>query len=258
MLSVTFSHVGLLWRIDTIHAYQHAFSKKIRFGSILNLFHITGTNKPVSVKPHALFQSSIHDEDNSIQGDHQWEIAVHHTALKTRNITNAILFYNLFGFKVVSKFRAGPAKAAWIELGGNSSSRQLLELIEVPAYLLNEDVGVSTKRAPDLMNRQDILGYNHVALDVTKIINSRPDMYSSLSDWIVDLNRSSIDTFGKTIRMALSPRQQMIGQYVFELAFILDADGCLVELLNKKGEVKQSIDSGWEPWDGSGFQGISN
>ena len=31
----------------------------------------------------------------------------HHVALKTRNITNAIQFYSMFGFEVHHKFRAG-------------------------------------------------------------------------------------------------------------------------------------------------------
>jgi catechol 2,3-dioxygenase-like lactoylglutathione lyase family enzyme len=217
----------------------------------------------VSTKSSTLFlsESSCVEGNDVVPKDSPLldEITIHHTAIKTRNITNAILFYNLLGFQVVTKFRAGPSKAAWIErriVNNYQNSHQRLELIEVPQYLLNEEVGVTRKRAPDLMSRQDILGYNHIALDVSKSIQSHSDKKNlpSLTDWMVHLNQSSIDLFGKTIRMALPPRQQIIGQAVFEIAFILDADGCLVELLNEKGKTKQTIDSGWEPWNGTGFQ----
>ena len=63
---------------------------------------------------------------------------LHHTALRTRNITTAIQFYSLLGYRVEGRFRAGPARAAWLELDG---SQHRLELIEVPAHILNERLG---------------------------------------------------------------------------------------------------------------------
>ena len=88
----------------------------------------------------------------------------HHVAIKTRNITVAIQFYSLLGFEVEAKFRAGPARAAWLTQLESPSSR--LELIEVPSYLLNEPEGMK-RRAINLMERQELLGCNHLALDVT-------------------------------------------------------------------------------------------
>ena len=185
----------------------------------------------------------------------------HHTAIKTRDIETAIKFYSLFGFEPKSKFRAGPAKAAWLETqrGGGGGSR--IELIEVPAYILLEAEG-TRKRAIDLIERQDILGQNHLALDVTPTAqnNNNDDdkgtkkQFENLSEWIDDLNQRSLKKFGKTLRMAVEPRQQIIGNGVYELAFLYDADGALIELLWKQSELTQNLSSGWEPWDGKGFQ----
>jgi catechol 2,3-dioxygenase-like lactoylglutathione lyase family enzyme len=173
---------------------------------------------------------------------------LHHTALKTRNITTAIQFYSLFGYQVEGKFRAGPARAVWLELKG---SEHRLELIEVPAHILNELLG-QKRRAMDLMERQDLLGYNHVALDVSSQISGN----QTLSDWLTDLNEVSLQRFGKSLRIALEPKQQLIGSAVYELAFLYDADGCLVEILRFQAELPQQVDSGWEPWNGTGFAGL--
>jgi catechol 2,3-dioxygenase-like lactoylglutathione lyase family enzyme len=236
-------------------------------------------------------------------------LQIHHTALKTRNITNAIEFYSLLGYQLASKFRAGPARAAWLELpqGDTSTSTSTssssavvsrLELLEVPAYMLplsSTGSGPSPRvRAPNLMDLPAALGYNHVALDVTFQIQQMQIMKQqhaheeldsmtrnttastssasttstststtttsttmSLADWISRLNAASVERFGKTLRVALEPQQQIIGRNVYELAFLFDADGCLVELLNLKNVLPKSVNvqSGWEPWDGQGFVG---
>lgn len=119
------------------------------------------------------------------------------------------------------------------------------------------------------MDLPALLGYNHVALDVSAQIknnNSRANTTTaSLQDWIDVLNRTSLDRFGKTLRVALPPRQQVIANTVYELAFLYDADGCLVELLHEVGETaaaagaqSSTSSSGWEPWDGQGFKGPSS
>jgi catechol 2,3-dioxygenase-like lactoylglutathione lyase family enzyme len=233
-------------------------------------------------------------------------LQIHHTALKTRNITNAIDFYNLLGYQVASKFRAGPARAAWLELPKRDTAVSVasrLELIEVPAYMLpSSGSGPSPQvRAPNLMDLPAALGYNHVALDVTYQIQQMQTMQQqddneeleleqdfmarnttavastsstststtstratatststvSLADWMSRLNTTSVERFGKTLRVALEPQQQIIGRNVYELAFLFDADGCLVELLNLKSVLPLTVNvqSGWEPWDGTGFVG---
>ena len=118
--------------------------------------------------------------------------SLHHAALKTRNITTAIQFYGLLGYRLQQKFRAGPARAAWLELpcsssdgssnststiGGGSSAAAAaggrLELLEVPGYMLPpQNDSKPPPRAPNLMDRPALLGYNHVALDVTPQIRA--------------------------------------------------------------------------------------
>jgi hypothetical protein len=142
------------------------------------------------------------------------------------------------------------------------------------------------------MGRATYLGYHHVALDVTDQIRSfgRPASSSSLppfsdagiggaprdedasrdstasdSDggngglgpWIRRLNATSVARFGRSIRVALPPRRQLIGRSAYELAFVYDDTGCLVELLNRAADPERRgpVASGWEPWDGKGFVG---
>jgi len=210
-------------------------------------------------------------------------------AVKTRNIENAIKFYSLLGFHVETKFVAGPARAAWLLHGGSSNSdeeddenespsiKSRIELIEVPDYILNETEG-KIKRALDLTKREELLGLNHFCLDVTRCIpkptntgdeslisnidadtttvsedgSSSCSLYN-LQEWMDDLNALSISTFGKSLRVALQPTKRIIGRDVYEMAFIYDADGTLVELLNWSGRLEQEVGDGWSPWNGEGF-----
>jgi hypothetical protein len=196
----------------------------------------------------------------------------------------AISFYSLFGYETEYKFRAGPARAAWLTLSSSPQSKDnydtsyhnnRIELIEVPSYMLRNDY-----RAPDLLiSRPDILGYNHIAIDVTHQIHwpskeknasssssittsiDAPQVASTvpssslLTTYIQQLNDTSIQRFNKTLRMALfPPQQQMIGPHIYEIAFVYDADGSLIELLYcTPHKLQQNISSGWEPWDSTTF-----
>ena len=194
---------------------------------------------------------------------------IHHTAIKTRNITLAIQFYSLLGFEPAAKFKAGPAKAAWLEQkslfsprdASNStseSSNSRIELIEVPPWILNEPEGMK-RRAFDLFANQEYLGQNHLALDVTSSIDENKRMLELsprnhtflLSAWMDSLNEKSLLLFQKTLRVALEAEQFMVGNVVYERAFIYDADGALIELLYRAAELPQDIDplSGWERYD---------
>ena len=196
---------------------------------------------------------------------------IHHTAMKTRNITLAIEFYSLLGFEPTAKFKAGPAKAAWMMTKTLPKSR--IELIEVPSYILNEPEGMK-RRALDLFKFQEYLGMNHLALDVTNSIqnsnltnvaddnNNNKDKDKDkdkdnnnnllLSVWMESLNEKSLKLFQKSLRVALEAEQFMVGNIVYERAFIYDADGSLIELLRKATVLPQYIDplSGWNNYDG--------
>ncbi|OEU22156.1 Glyoxalase/bleomycin resistance protein/dioxygenase, partial [Fragilariopsis cylindrus CCMP1102] len=148
---------------------------------------------------------------------------IHHTAMKTRNITLAIEFYSLLGFEPTAKFKAGPAKAAWMMTKTLPKSR--IELIEVPSFLLNEPEGLK-RRALDLFKFQEYLGMNHLALD-----DNNNNLL--LSVWMESLNEKSLKLSQKSLRIALEAEQFMVGNIVYERAFIYDADGSLIELLRK-------------------------
>ena len=190
------------------------------------------------------------------KNDPPLSVVVHHTALQTANITRAMDFYSLFGFECVERFRAGPARAAWLEQ--QTRSRPRLELIEVPPHLLSSSSSPSSSsRAPDRMQTTaaGVLGYHHVALEV--LLDGDKDGDDDLAAMVARLNTTSHDRFGKYLRMAVwPPRQQRMGMAgIYDLCFLYDADGCLVELIHKTSNVTTTIQSGWEPWDdGSGFQ----
>ena len=99
---------------------------------------------------------------------------------------------------------------------------------------------------------------NHFALDVTANIprslnevekGTSCEVYQ-LKEWMDDLNQESIKQFGRSLRVALQPTKRIIGREVYEMAFLYDADGALVELLNHCNTLKQEVDDGWEPWNG--------
>jgi catechol 2,3-dioxygenase-like lactoylglutathione lyase family enzyme len=163
----------------------------------------------------------------------------HHTAIRTRDIEVAINFYSLLDFEVETKFLAGNVRAAWLQ---QKNQGVRIELIEVPSSMLNEPEG-ARRRAVDLMQRSDLLGLNHYAIDVTSSMKSKG--MKRLQEWIDQINVKSEKKFGKSLRIAVEPQEQMIGQHLYQLAFIYDADGTIVELLYQQRRFKQEMISGW-------------
>jgi hypothetical protein len=160
----------------------------------------------------------------------------------------AIQFYSLLDFEVETKFLAGTVRAAWLRQEKGNSEGVRIELIEVPKGILRETEG-TRQRAIDLSTRLDLLGLNHYALDVTSSIKGKG--MKDLKAWIDFINEKSMMEFGKTLRIASEPQDQMIGQYLYQLAFIYDYDGALIELLNRRKRFSQQMVSGWYVWQGS-------
>ena len=227
--------------------------------------YIHDADRTIRLRYDGMFMTG--DDSYNSRTDFEGPI-LHHTAVKTRNITTAIQFYSLLGFEPTAKFKAGPARAAWLEHKYAPSSTQTnltvsssisrIELIEVPPWILNEPEGM-TRHAFDLFQNQEYLGHNHLALDVTPSIHANKDSLESLlgnhtfllSAWMEILDEKSLGLFRKTLRVALEAEQFMVGNAVYERAFIYDADGALIELLHKATELPQRIDplSGWERYD---------
>jgi len=239
--------------ILSIISQTDAFTKSV--AQIHKLARVTLPTSPIALK--------------ATNQDDLKPLYLHHTAIRTRDINTAIKFYSLFGFTTESKFRAGPCRAAWIintnnddckKGGDDDESRKgqnsvacRLELIEVPAYILQEKES-EKKRSIDLLSNESMLGLNHYALDVTAYIESlEKDEYFGLDQFLDHVNNKSLEKFGKTLRIALKPRQKVIGSQVYELAFLYDADGTLFEVVRYIKELDQIVESGWEPWDGEDF-----
>lgn len=182
------------------------------------------------------------DDHHSIPGYH-----FHHYAIKTKNIFNALKFYSLLGMEEKVRFKTGAARAAWIEGVGVR-----LELIEVPEFMAPEG------RAADLSADANVavLGLNHAALDVTAaaracllreqregekeedrnengaaVSRKRGEAGAEIWAFLRALNAKSEAAFQKSVRLAIRPYRQMIMNEVFDIAFISDPDGTLIELL---------------------------
>ena len=196
----------------------------------------------------------------------------HHMAMKTSNIEMSIAFYSLLDFYPVAKFRSGPARAAWLEhmangdvrseVGARSNSAARIELIEIPDEILYEGIDeeakkqMPRKRALDRMANSAVLGWDHMCLDVSESIRTMSEdggndgnVRSNLQGWIDALNSNSQSKFGKDVRVALEPRVKVIGREQYELAFIYDADGGLIELVNKLDDSAPAAESSWDDED---------
>lgn len=155
--------------------------------------------------------------------------ALHHTAIRTKDIKRAMKFYSLLGLEEEVRFKAGFARCCWLR----ASSGARLELIEVPDYR-NPD-----ERAPELLENVSTLGLNHVAVDVSDTASD------SLAEFIRRLNDDSERLFQKSLKMVLAPQQQQIGQDVYELAFLTDADGTLLELIKFDARIPNPMFPDW-------------
>ena len=140
---------------------------------------------------------------------------IHHASIRTANIHRAIAFYEYLGFAVQERFTTGYTLACWMTgLGGR------IELIEIP----------EPKPAADAFNDEHYVGYYHLSFDLT-------DLAPNLSSWLTDLQEKMIlanatnSQLMPPLKVLLEPEQQMIGDCVYEVAFIADTDGLPLEFI---------------------------
>ena len=140
---------------------------------------------------------------------------MHHASIRTANIHRAIAFYEYLGFAVQERFTTGYTLACWMTgLGGR------IELIEIP----------EPKPAADAFNDEHYVGYYHLSFDLT-------DLAPDLSSWLTDLQEKMIlanatnSQLMPPLKVLLEPEQQMIGDCVYEVAFIADTDGLPLEFI---------------------------
>eukprot|EP00815_Leptocylindrus_aporus_P012585 CAMPEP_0116072060 /NCGR_PEP_ID=MMETSP0322-20121206/14229_1 /TAXON_ID=163516 /ORGANISM="Leptocylindrus danicus var. apora, Strain B651" /LENGTH=289 /DNA_ID=CAMNT_0003560685 /DNA_START=180 /DNA_END=1049 /DNA_ORIENTATION=+ len=243
-----------------------------------------------AVEDSLSYSSQIYSSSSTSESEDQspsngiYTSGIHHTAIRTKDIESSIKFYSLLSFEVEDKYLiGGQVKAAWLQ---NKSTK--LELIEVPEHVLGAPKELV--RAADQMAKMNLLGLNHICLDVTESIRARQGMKLSrgsgglnqwfvenenededknnnsescagsrqvddyernaeygLQDWLLDLEDESKRNFGKTLRIALEPTSRTIGMNVYDIAYLYDPDGALVEVLNYVTSVKEgSIRTSWE------------
>lgn len=140
---------------------------------------------------------------------------MHHASIRTANIHRAIAFYEHLGFVVKERFTTGYTLACWLEgLGGR------IELIEIP----------EPKPAPDAFGDEHYVGYYHLSFDITSLT---PDLPTWIAQLQASLQATARDNSAlvKPLKILLEPKQQIIGDRVYEVAFIADPDGLPLEFI---------------------------
>lgn len=142
---------------------------------------------------------------------------MHHVSIRTANIHRAIAFYEQLGFEVRERFTTGYTLACWMEgLAGR------IELIQIP----------QPKAAPDAFGDEHYVGYYHLSFDLTPITDDLPAWLETLKHRFVQVSQEQPDQV-KPLKVLLEPEQQMIGDRVYEVAFIADADGLPLEFIRE-------------------------
>lgn len=141
---------------------------------------------------------------------------MHHVSIRTANIHRAIAFYEQLGFVVHERFTTGYTLACWmVGLGGR------IELIQIP----------QPHPAPDMFHDEHYVGYYHLSFDLTHLTSDLPTWLMQLQHQVAQHESLS------PLTILLQPEQQMIGDRVYEVAFIADADGLPLEFIRQLGEL---------------------
>lgn len=146
---------------------------------------------------------------------------MHHASIRTANIHRAIAFYELLGFTVQERFTTGYTLACWMEgLGGR------IELIQIP----------EPAPAPDAFGDEHYVGYYHLSFDLSDRISDLSTWLNELKDQFAQVSQTD-PTQVSPLKILLEPNQQMIGDQVYEVAFIADTDGLPLEFIRVMSKV---------------------
>lgn len=140
---------------------------------------------------------------------------MHHASIRTANIHQAMAFYELLGFTVKERFTTGYTLACWMEgLGGR------IELIQIP----------EPKPPPDAFGDEHYVGYYHLSFELSDRTSDLTSWLRALETQLSELSQQDPTQFSP-LTILLEPEQQMIGETVYEVAFIADQDGLPLEFL---------------------------
>jgi catechol 2,3-dioxygenase-like lactoylglutathione lyase family enzyme len=152
-----------------------------------------------------------------------YQLSMHHVSIRTADIMKAIAFYELLGFTVKERFTTGYTLACWLEgLGGR------IELIQIP----------EPSPPPDAFNDEHYVGYYHISFEISDYTNN---LASWLDELKIKFNQASQENPQQIspLKILLQPQQQMIGDNVYEVAFIADSDGLPLEFTKKLKTINQ-------------------
>ncbi|WP_448563612.1 VOC family protein [Trichothermofontia sp.] len=142
---------------------------------------------------------------------------MHHASIRTANIHRAIAFYEQLGFTVQARFTTGYTLACWMEgLGGR------IELIQIP----------QPRPAADAFNDEHYTGYYHLSFDLTERTQDLPTWLATLR---TQFEQAAATQPGQLapLTVLLEPHQQMIGDRLYEVLFLADADGLPLEFMRR-------------------------
>lgn len=144
---------------------------------------------------------------------------MHHASIRTADIYRAIAFYEQLGFQVQERFTAGITLACWMTgLNGR------IELLQVP----------QPRPAADAFGDEHYTGYYHLSFDLTEVTDDLPAWLAALKQRFAQATQTQPDQM-QPLHILLEPTQQRIGDRVYEVAFIADADGLPLEFIRVMG-----------------------
>ena len=142
---------------------------------------------------------------------------MHLASIRTADFFSEIAFYVLLGFSLQERFTAGITLACWMTgLNGR------IELLQVP----------EPGPTPDAFYDENYTGYYHLSFDLTQQTASLPQWIEQLRRRFATMSQQQPDQINP-LKVLLPPQQQMIGDRVYEVAFIADADGLPLEFIRQ-------------------------
>jgi hypothetical protein len=95
-----------------------------------------------------------------------------------------------------------------------------IELIQIP----------QPRPAPDPFGDEHYVGYYHLSFDLTNITDELPSWITALKEGFAAAQKNQPEQY-QPLKVLLEPTQQQIGDCIYEVAFIADADGLPLEFI---------------------------
>jgi len=161
------------------------------------------------ITPNFCFQ----DFNNFSQSNNIFKM--HHASIRSADIHRAIAFYEQLGFTVCERFTTGYTLACWMEgLGGR------IELIQIP----------QPKPPADAFADEHYVGYYHLSFDMTEVTSDLPSWLTNIKENFTEASRNQPELI-QPLKILLEPTQQQIGDCIYEVTFIADADNLPLEFI---------------------------